>query len=96
MKNVDDMTNEEALKELSNTLLDYVPSEIDKLSCPCSVEDKLLNLSNKFGDDGSLVIDMQNFTAVIYFEDEDGEEYEIIANLISADFFDALYEYLFD
>lgn len=91
------MTNKEAVEELNNILLDYVPSGKYELSCPCNVESKLLDLSNIFECEGSLFIEMLDFTAVIIFTEEEGvETYEITANLISADFFNTLYEHRYD
>ena len=96
MKDVDDMTAIEAAKELNSVLLDYVPSEKHGFYESANIEDYLRDLTYKFEDEGSLDIDMRNFTALIVLTDEEGDEYEIITNLISGDFFDALYGYGYD
>ena len=96
MKDIDNMTAIEAAKELNTILLNYVPSEKHDFYESDNIEDYLLDLSYKFEDEGSLDIDMQNFTAVIVLTDEEENEYKIITNLISGDFFDALYGYGYD
>lgn len=77
-------------------MLNYVPSEKHNIFESANVEDYLRDLIYKFEDEGSLDIDMRNFIAVIVLTDEEGDEYEIITNLISGDFFDALYGYGYD
>ena len=81
MKDIEDMTFEEALKELSQMLLDYLPDNRDN--------DRFEELYGKVVNEmEDIDITLHHFTATVTFYFGEEEEFETTTNLISGDFFD--------
>lgn len=87
MKNVDDMTIEEAVEELRTWLLDFAPKR--EVFSEKRFEDLCYKLEECFND-----CKLYNFTAECYFIEYDVNEgtkdYQITTNLVSGDYFDGL------
>ena len=96
MKDVEEMTIKETAEELRTILLDYVPTKEGSFYRPSNIELRLEDLYYKFQDVSFIDVELRNFTAIIAFEDEVGDEYKITANPISTDFFDVLCSYGYD
>ena len=84
MKDVDDMTLEEAVEELRQMLLEYGSAGKDD-AFEQRFEDLYFKLEEHFYD-----IKLHNFTAEIYFFDDNKKNYQITTNLITGDYYDRM------
>lgn len=84
MKDVDNMTIEEAVEEFCQMLLEYGSAGKDD-AFEQRFEDLYFKLEEHFYD-----IKLHNFTAEIYFFDDNKKNYQITTNLITGDYYDRM------
>ena len=90
MKDVDDMTLEEAVEEFRQMLLDY-----DSMGNDDAFEERFEELYFKV-EEYFKDIKLHNFTVEIYFSDDNKKSYQITTNLINGDYFDRMLSYGYD
>ena len=90
MKDVDDMTIEEAVEELRPMLLEYGSAGKDD-AFEQRFEDLYFKLEEHFYE-----VELHNFTAIVYFFDDNKKYYQITTNLLSGDYFDGMTTYGYD
>lgn len=84
MKDVDDMTTEEAVEELRPMLLEYGSAGKDD-AFEERFEELYFKVEKYFYD-----IKLHDFTAEIYFFDDNKKNYQITTNLINGDYYDRM------